>query len=174
MSHGHQLVNQAEGINAVALGTLAGRTALSIGTTLTSITSPFLMKRVRYFIQLVGRTLADDGPILVGVANGNAITSEVSAAMIEANTAGPEDIGQMLTQDESWMVYQNTVRAITLRGDGTEGVLDSGWIDFGGKNGIPALEDSGFKIFAFNAGSGALTTGSSLNGIAHTQGVWLK
>ncbi len=163
-----------DSINAEALATLGGRSSLQLSNNFAGITATFLMKRARAFVQLVGRTLTDDGPILIGWARGDASTTEINTAMTEGNTAGPADTTQSLTQDNPWVVYQNTVRAIPLGGDGTEGTLDTGWMDFGGKNGIPAAEGSGWQLFAYNAGSGALATGSSLNGLAHTQGVWLR
>ncbi len=168
------LVQQTDTINAEALATLGGRSALQLSNNFAGITATFLMKRYRIYCQLVGRTLADDGPILVGFAKGDASTTEINSAMTEGNTAGPGDTTQSLTEDESWVVYQNTVHAIPLSGDGTEGTLDTGWMSFGGKNGIPAAEGTGWQVFVYNAGSGALTTGSSVNGIAHTQGVWLR
>ncbi len=161
-------------VNALALATLSGQTAILGNTAFGGIQSSFLMKRVRYFMAIASKTIDDDGPILVGIANGDASVAEISAAMIEGNTQGPTDVTETLTQDETWVVYQNTVRALKIDGAGTEGWLDSGWINFGGKNGIPALEGAGFELFFFNAGSGALSTGSSVNGICHVQGVWLR
>ncbi len=174
MPHGHSLVQQTSTVDAIALGTLAGRTALALNTSFGAITQSFLLTRIRYMLQLVGRTLADDGPIIVGVANGDASIAEISAAMIEGNIVGMNDVTQTLTQDNAWVVYQNTVRVFQYRGDGTEAVLESDWVSFGGKNGIPAQEDSGWQIFAFNCGSGALATGSSINGLCQAQGVWLR
>lgn len=175
MPHGHGLVQQSMNLTSVALGTLAGKTAIILDSSLSSIDTSFLMKRVRYLLQLVGRTADDDGPILVGIANGNATIGEIATAMQEANIAGPEDVTQSLTQDNAWVVYQNTVIALANLGSVTEAQpRDSSWIGFGGKNGIPALENSGFSLFAFNAGSGGLTTGSSINGMAQVQGVWLR
>ncbi len=174
MAHGHSLVHNTLPIAAVALGTLAGNTALVINTSMSGIKSPFLMKRIRFHVQLTSRTIGDDGPLVVGVANGNADTSEITTAMNVDNTIGPEDIGQTVQEDSAWVVMQNTVVGIIMAGDGTEGQLDSGWIAFGGKNGIPALEDSGVKLFIYNCGGGALATGSTINGVARLQGVWLR
>ncbi len=174
MPHGHNLRQQAIPINASALGTLGARTALALNSVMTSIKSTFLMIRYRYFLQLVGRTLADDGPVAILLARGDSTAAQVSAAMQENNTVGPEDINQVLGEDQTLAVYHNTVNIFTLRGDGTEGVLETGWRNFGGKNGIPALEDTGFTAHAFNMGSGSLTTGSSVNGLIYVQGVWLR
>ncbi len=178
MAHPHtSIVQQTQTVNAAALGTLGGQTALVINSAFNGITATFLMQRIRYFLQLVGRTAADDGPILVGVARGDATAAEIATAMLEGNTAGPGDTTQILSQDNTWVVYQNTVVAFdATSGDNTEGVIPKlgDWISFGGKNGIPAAEGTGFQLFAFNAGSGSLTTGSSLNGIVDIQGRWLR
>ncbi len=175
MAHPHSsIVQQTLEVDALALATLAGRTAIVLRS-FSAITATFLMQRFRYLLQLVGVTTADDGPILVGIAKGDASLTEIASAMIEANTTGPGDTTQSLTQDETWVVYQNTVRAFNLSGGDPTGrfVVDM-WQRFGGKNGIPALEGTGFQLFAYNAGSGALTTGSSVNGLCHVQGVWLR
>lgn len=175
MGHGHGLVNQSLNSDKVALGTLAARTAVILTTQFANPTSSsFLMKRVRYFLSLVGRTAADDGPILIGCANGDATVSEISAAMVERNTNGPDDITSMLDQDTAWVVYQNTVVPLVIRAALTEGETSGQWINFGGRNGIPAIEGSGMVVFAFNAGSNVLTTGSTVNGIIMLQGVWLR
>ncbi len=72
MGHPHGLVQQTMTVDATALGTLAGRTTLQLNADVASTTAAFLMKRVRYLVQLVGRTIADDGPLLIGVAKGDA------------------------------------------------------------------------------------------------------
>ncbi len=174
MSHGHGLVQQALNIDAVALATLQPRAALIINTQFSAPTQSFLMRRLRYFVQLVGRTAADDGPILIGCAHGDAIVAEIAAAMVERNVNGQEDITSMMDQVTTWAVYQNTVRPVVYRAALTEGQVDDEWIPFGGKNGIPAIEGSGMTIFVYNAGAAALTTGSSINGQAMVQGVWLR
>ncbi len=174
MSHGHSLVNNQLQVDAVALATLSARQALIVNTQFSTPTASFLMKRLRYFVQLVGRTAGDDGPLLIGAANGDATVTEIANAMNERNVNGPDDITSMLDQDLAWVVYQNTVTPLKIRGELTEGAAQSAWISFGGKNGIPAIEGSGMVIFVYNAGGGALTTGSSVNGIVQIQGVWLR
>ncbi len=179
MSHPHtNLVQQSLVVDAQALGTLAGRTALSLNTTMAAIQQAFLMKRFRYLIQLVGRTTDDDGPLVLCLARGDASLAEVAAAMIEQNTIGREDTTQSLTEDESWVVFQNSVVPFVYVGGNSTGVpahwAVSPWVSMGGKNGIVATEENGWSLFVFNAGSGALSTGSSLNGICQIQGVWLR
>ncbi len=173
MSHGHALVNQSLVVDKIDLGTLAARTALILNTQFSAPTNSFLMRRVRYLLQLIARAGNDDGPILIGCAHGDATVSEISAAMVERNVNGPADVTSMLDQDTVWTVYQNTVVPLTLF-DPNEGQTSPEWINFGGKNGIPALEGSGMVIFAFNAGFAALTTGSFVSGLTMVQGVWLR
>ncbi len=167
------IVQQTMQVSAIALGTLGGRSSVVLFG-LTGLTATFLMHRYRLFIQLIGRTADDDGPLLIGIAKGDATTTEINAAMIAVNTVGPGDTTQMLTQDNAWVVYQNTVVPVLFNGDGLQGQPTSDWVKFGGKNGIPATEGTGFLLFAYNAGSGALTTGQVLNGLAHIQGRWLR
>lgn len=175
MPHGHKLVQQSLVVNAVALGTLAARTAIILNSQLaTTFRSTFLAKRVRYLLQYTGRTINDDGPIVVMISKGDLSLSEVTVAMQEHNTLGPSDTTESLTEDTSWAVYQNTVKTFQPRGDGTEAVFDSGWTQFNGSKGIPILEDLGLLVHAYNTGAGALTTGGAINGIVQIQGVWLR
>ncbi len=174
MSHGHQLVQQNLVVQAVALSTLGGRTALALNTQLTAPESSFLMKRYRYLLQLTGRSLTDDGPIAVCMNKGDASLAEINLAFVDNNPTGPSDNTETLGEDQIWSVYQNTVDVFQYAGDGTEGVLNTEWKSFGGKNGIPAVENQGVAVHAFNCGSGALTTGVVINGIVQVQGVWLR
>lgn len=174
MAHGHGLVQHNLPVNAEALGTLGARTALSLNSVMNAITATFLMLQYRYILQLVGRTLADDGPVVVFLNKGDATATEIATAMQEQNTAGPDDTTQSLTEDNPYVVYQNTVHAFVMHGDGTEGVMDTGWRNFNKGKGIPATEGTGFALHAFNTGAGALTTGSSVNGQVWVRGVWLR
>ncbi len=174
MPHGHGLVSNQLEIDNVPLLTLAARAAIILSTQFSNPTASFLMKRVRYYAQIANRTANDDGPILIGCANGDATVSEIAAAMNERNVNGPDDITNMLDQDNAWVVYQNTVVPFVYQGAVAEGQAPSNWINFGGKNGIPAIEGSGMVLFAYNSGVGALATGILVNGITQIQGVWLR
>ncbi len=178
MPHGHGLVQQTMVVDNTAIGSLVARTALSLNAAFVAIESTFLLKRVRYFLNLNQHTADDDGPLLVGIAVGDASLGEIATALLENNPQGPAELTQVLQQDNAMAVYQNTVRAFPSfggRGAGaSESTLDSGWINFGGKNGIPALEGSGFQAFAFNAAPNAMTTGQLVSGIIQVNGVWLR
>ncbi len=171
MAHNHQLVQQNMTINT-ALSTLASRTALTLNSILNGITNDFLVKQYRMNLHYVGRTAADDGPVIVCMNKGDATAQEVKEAFDEQNTAGPDDTTQMLTQDRVWTVYQNTVHSFRMYSN-TEGNIDTGWIPFGGKNGIPIIEGVGLAVHAFNSGGGALTTGGTIAGSIWLRGVWL-
>ncbi len=99
MAHGHGLVNQSLNIDKVALGTLSARSALILNNQFNNPTQSFLLKRVRYFLQLLVREANDDGPLIVGCAHGDATISEIEAAMVERNVNGEDDITSMLDQD---------------------------------------------------------------------------
>ncbi len=174
MPHGHGLVSQSLRVDNVALLTLAAKTALLINGSLQSIKSTFLMKRIRHFLQLTGRTADDNGPIIVGCARGDASVSEINAALTEFNPTGPEDVTQSLTEDSAWVVFHNTIVPLVPKADQTFAMSDPQWMSFGGKNGIPALEDVGMQVFVYNSGSSALTTGSLIEGNSWLQGVWLR
>ncbi len=173
MAHGHSLKSQAMVVDTQALGTLAGRTALLLNTTQNAMTATFLMKRIRYFLQLMGRTTGDDGPLLIGICKGDATIGEIANALLESNSAGPGDTSQVLDEDLPWAVWQDSVRQINYAGSEVQGQMPDHWMKLG-KNGFPALEGTGYALFVFNAGSAALTTGGTINGIVHTQGVWLR
>ncbi len=160
-------------VDNVALGTLAGRTAAVLNASLTSLTATFLMKRIRYFLYMFGKTAGDDGPLLVFINRGDASTPEIASAILESNTSGPQDTTQTLTEDTAWVVYQNTLRAIVPYSN-SEGLLATGWLKLGGRNGIPAVEGAGFALHIFNASDAALATGVVITGIVQVQGVWLR
>ncbi len=172
MPHGHQLVNQAMLVDAVSIASLNARTALLLRS-FSAINTSFLMKRIRYLLHVTSLTVGDDGPMLILTAKGNANAAEVAAAMVEFNGSGPSDVTESLTQDEAWVVYQNTVVPMIVTGTGAHGQTPHAWINFGGKNGIPAIEDSGWSVHVFNAGSGQNASGT-ISGIVQVQGVWLR
>ncbi len=161
-------------IDAVALGTLGGRAASVLDSTMINITSPFLIKQVRYLLQLTGRTVGDDGPTAILICRGDATMAEVASAMQELNSGGPEDTTQTLTQDVIYTVYMNSVKIFQFSGLGTESMMSGDWFSPGGKNGMPVPEDTGFQAVVFNCGSGSLTTGSTVNGLIQVRGVWLR
>jgi len=124
------LVNQMVTVDNVALATLAARTALTINSTLASVTSPFLVKRVRYLVKLHS-VAVDEGPFIVGLANGDASDSEISTALNENNSAGPEDTTQSLSQDNSWVIWWNTTEFLVPSDSGGEHLSSGQWHSLG-------------------------------------------
>jgi len=167
---GSGLVHQVGLTQDVALGTLAGNTPLAIETSFNTITAGFLIKRVRYGIQAAGVTVGQ-GPLYVGLARGDATVAEIINGMQESNTSGPQDTTQMRTQTDSWIVLQNSLEQLKVRGDGTVHEASYNWISFG--KGIPYSESAGFQAFIYNADGTALATGGVVNGQIDYQGVWL-
>ncbi len=165
------LVNQMIPVDNVALGTLAARTSLILETVLVSILSPFLVKRVRYFVKLHSVT-TDEGPFIVGLAAGNATVGEITVALNEANSSGPEDISQSLTEDNAWVIWWNTVEKLLPVDSGGEAESAGEWHSLG--KGMPALEAAGVKMFVANLDGTALTTGAEIQGFYQLQGVWLR
>ncbi len=171
--HSHLIQNQLQ-LQLVALTTLGAQSAIIVNTQFSTPTASFLAKRVRYFLQIVGRSTADNGPLIIGCAHGDALATEIESAMNERNVNGPSDVTSVLDQDLPWTVYQTTLRKFEIQGDQTYAQVSSGWMKFPGRNGTPLLEGSGMVVFIYNAGGAGLTTGSVVEGIVQVQGVWLN
>ncbi len=164
------LVHQNCQVDDVALGTLAANGALAIDPDFASLTSSFLVKRVRYNLMVEGLT-ADEGPFSVALVQGNASSAEAAAGFNARNTAGLLDKTQMLTQDEPWTVVQNS-KADFIPVTTQMHRLQTGWISLG--KGWPAVEGAGWQLFIHNADNAALTTGGIVKGTYDIQGVWLN
>ncbi len=174
MGHPHtSLVSQVGSLADVALTTLAARAAQTVQSSFAAITATFLMKRARFWVHLFGRTSGDDGPIFMGIAPGDMTTTEIAAAINEANTAGPDDTTQVLTQDNAWSLSRWSFCPFLFPAVETEGWTSSRWFKAPGR-GWAAKEGTGWQTFVFNAGNGALETGSKIGGIVEVQGVWLR
>ncbi len=161
------LIYQSEVIGSIALGALSANTAIILASGQNAITATFLMKHADLIAQ-VNSVTPGDGPFLIGIAGGNATVTEITTAMNEANTVGPTDVTQALTQDNAWVVYQKGVKAVRPIST-TQYFLQSS-MSFG--KGIPWGEGNGWQWFLYNAGI-AMTTGATVNGRIRTQGVWL-
>ncbi len=160
------------------LGTLGAQTALLLSSSLSSsLTHSFLAKRWRGTIQV--DSLDDtEGPLAIGLARGDATVAEIAAAFTEANTAGPTDTSQTLTEDEVWTIVQNSVVYLEQGNFEQEtGTGKTNWHarwDISLKKGFPFNESQGWVIFIINLDSGALTTGSAAKGHSQVWGVWLN
>ncbi len=155
---------------SITLGTLAGTTPTQAEGGFTGITGTFLMKRLRYNVTIDGVT-PGQGPFALVLANGDVSVAEAAAAFTEQNTTGPGDRTQVLTQDNSWNVYQNSFELLKPFDDGGRWHSSGEWISLG--KGYPMPETSGWQVFLVNLDTGTLTTGASANGNIQYQGVWL-
>ncbi len=174
MAHGHGLVYQSETIADVALSTLAARTAIQLGVGTSNIEHDFLVRQAKYDLQLVGRTAADDGPIMIGMAKGDATVAEIAGALTEINTVGPSDTTQMLTADAKMVIWWNSLRSMKPSAVVAEAHLSTEWFSPTGSKGMRAELNAGYQFFAYNAGNAALATGITIGGQCRTRGVWLK
>jgi len=172
MTHKSNLIHQNEQVDNVALATLAARTALQLSAAFTTLNNSFLVKRIRYFLKLHS-VAVDEGPFLIGMAHGDASISELTAALTANNAIGPDDVTEVLTEDQPWIIYQQSVVMPVPSDSGGEYLTSGSWINMPGR-GIPALEGSGWQIFIANLDGTALTTGAEIQGMVQTQGVWLN
>ncbi len=170
--HPHGLVSLNAGVNT-NLVTLASKAALTIDQTLAGLVGAFLIKRVRYFLQLEALA-AGEGPLIIGVANGDMNDAEIAAGMIASNTVGPEDVTQVLTQDTAWKILRETLEQVESRNQSSTKLSTNGLWHTMPKRGIPMPRDGGMRTFVFNADTAALTTGAVAKGHVEYQGVWLR
>ncbi len=167
------LVIQTEGVANLALGTLAAKTALTLGVAFNGITATFLAKMLRIILSITGLTAQDEGPFAVVIGNGDLTATEATNALAEGNTAGPGDTTQVLTQDTAFAIVQKSLRTFVPAGgpSPTSQYLDA-TIALG--KGIPFKEGTGWQYFIYNLDGSALQTGAVVNGITQTWGVWLR
>ncbi len=160
-------------VDNVALTTLAARTAIAIDADFASVTATFLAKRVRYQLHVEGIT-GSEGPFVIAIAAGNASAAEVTAAWNARNTTGPADVTQSLTEDQPWIIWQDSVEFLAGEENSPTDFHSHGdWHKLGGGKGIPAVEDAGWQLFLINVDGTALTTGGIVKGTYQVQGIWL-
>ncbi len=168
-----QLVYQNDSFSDEALGTLAARTALSIGASFTTaLQRSFLMKHWKGSILIKGVT-AGEGPFAIALGPGGASAAEATQAINEGNTVGPSDITQLRTQDNALNIFQKTLLYLKPVG----GPAPTEWYltwDMSLGRGFPGLEGQGWTTWVFNLDGSALITGAVANGTSQIQGVWLQ
>ncbi len=177
MAHPHGLVIQNATINANP-ATLAAQAVLTIDSSFSATTATFLMKRVRFMLQWDTIDNVDDGPLLVGLARGDATAAEIAGALTTANTSGPLDTTQVLLQDRAFVIVQKALRMFRKWG-GATAATDNGSAEAAYDfklpgRGVSFAEGAGWQSFIFNAGNGALATGSTVGGLCQYWGVWLR
>ncbi len=172
MGHTQHLQIQNIPVNDVALSTLAARAAINLsGAFGTSIKNTFLVKKVKYFLHLDGATAGEGNNIMIGIGKGDASANELASALTEINSVGLEDTTQVLTSDNVWAIWQNSMHMMESFGVSTEAEINH---SFSLGKGMPAVAEQGIQIFAFNNDGSILTTGIVVNGTVQLWGVWLN
>ncbi len=175
MVHKNELVIQNLLVEDVALSTLAARAAISINSTFNAPDQSFLVKKVKYFLQMTLMPNGEDGHVLVVLNNGDATAIEVAAAFTEINTSGEDDTTQTLTQDNVWSVWQRTARkfwtrSVTASGDQAAQL----YADISLGKGMVIQEGQGIAAHAVNLNNNVLATNSVIQGLIQLWGVWLR
>ncbi len=167
---GQELIIQNSQIST-ALSTLASKSAIGLASGQTLITATFLAKKIKYFLVLEGIT-ASEGPFAVCAAHGDASGAEAGSAIAEANTAGPDDLTQVRSQDNVWNIVQNSLKMMNPQRAAGEDAWLEAEISLG--KGIPFVEGAGWEFFLINLDASALTTGAIIKGLIQVWGVWLR
>ncbi len=156
-----------EAANGVALGALGSSTALIIDSThATALLTSFLMKKVRAMVKVVGAAVGDEA-LVCGMARGDVTVGQILTALTGAQLER-DNVGQAQRR----VVAHETVTPLVPNGDGTTmtAIIEA---SLGGGKGIPFEDGDGWQWFVYNAGSGALTTGSTAILLGTYWGVWL-
>jgi len=155
---------------SITLGTLASVAAV-LQDNVKTFEEDFRMLKHEVFLHLKGGTFVEgDGPIVVGIASGDLAVAEIAEAMV---TDGPFGRDQRVEDERAtrpvWGLYM-------LEFVPTSGSQDNRWIQMatGKKPRWSFSNPDGFNWFAFNMGSGALTTGGVIELLATYFGLWLQ
>ncbi len=157
-------------VDSVALATLAARTPIALVTGFDAMTAAFLVKRVRYFLRLIGVD-ATDGPFSVAIGPGNATQAEAKAAIDVGNSSGPLDLTAMNAQSDQYNIFQNSMENLLSRALVSVYESSGAWHSLG--KGLPLPEGGGVDAWLFNLEDSAVVTGATIAGIIQLQGVWL-
>lgn len=142
-----------ETTRGVTLGTLLTATALSVESGHgTGLLQSFLMKKVMANIYIDNGT-PGQGPILVGMAQGDKSVSEIKSALEQIELER-----DLVDQATIKGVLHETLRMITFGHTIDGGNVVHMNVSLGGGKGIPFEEGDGWQWFVYNVGSGALAT----------------
>ncbi len=154
------------------LGTLGARTALIVDSSFTTtLTRTFLLKQVQYAIEM-GQGTSGSGPVIIGLANGQASVAEIKACLEDLVT-NPDDPSSQAIASLKRTVLWETVRIIQITSAGNHNMINE-TIKIGGGKGIPGVENTGFSVFVWNPSNAALIDGVGLNGLIVLKGVWMN
>ncbi len=161
-------------LQGVGLATLATETGIIVdGSSFQATTKGFLVKKIH--LQIFWKGPAAEQPIIVGVCGNDSGVSGGFAAGVLAPLLDPNDREAYLTVEEIVKtVWHETTRILVESANQEGATLVDYWVSVGGGKGIPCPSGAGPEVFAFNAGVGTLTTGSSIEGLVTYYGVWME
>ncbi len=129
----------------------------------------FRIVNTKIWMEMEGKTV-DEGPIQLGISC-NAGAAEVEALM-EADPQAPSDDDSRGIGVFVKTLFQVGKKELTIpaAASGRHLMAEISY----GKNGWSIPEDQPWSVWAFNAGTGALTTGTVFRIFAEHFGVWLR
>ncbi len=154
-----------ENATGTALVTLATRTAIIIDSDhSTNLVGTALITKVNAHVYVRDLTTGE-GPILIGMARGDATVAEIATALNQQHVQPKNPGDQSAMQNvffESVVACFNQFPVINYE------------FKLGGGKGIPMQEGIGWQWFAYNLDSSSLTTGAAAGVQATLYGAWLS
>ncbi len=156
-----------------SIGALASQTGIDLDTAYaTTTTKTFLMKQLVYELAWQTGTVTNAGSLVVALCHGS-ITNAEAITIINSTLADPTDVSNWDAYGQSNGVLWDSLRMLSDDDHGNGVQVLSEKISVGGRSGIPYNQEGGWRVFAYNPGSGAIVTGTGILGIIQYRGVWL-
>ncbi len=157
--------------DTITLGALSTISAIKQGAPL-AITEDFRMLKGRLYWELeAGTFVAGDGPILLGICNDELSAVEIAEAINADGPLGPDDaVGGEQAERAVFLLEQDPIVFTEELGADREG-FQQGVVDVTQR--WTYYNNSGWSLFAYNMGSGGLTTGGLIRLNATYYGVWV-
>ncbi len=155
----------------ITLGALNANAAIKQANPLV-LAEDFRMLKSEHFLTMESGTfVAGDGPIVVGVANGELSVTEIAECL---NTDGPLNRNDRANQESAERAVfpfcqldfiEKAVGGVEVLNQGLPVVFKKPWT---------YSNPEGWTLFAFNHGGSALTTGAILRNLSTYYGVWVS
>ncbi len=157
--------------DTITLGALSTITAVKQGAPL-AITEDFRMLKGKLHYELAFGTFVEgDGPVLLGICNDELSVTEIAEAINVDGPLGPDDrLGVEQAERAVFLLDMDPIEfAARAQGDAEGNIqghvsIDQRWTYY---------NNSGWSLFAYNMGSGGLTTGGLIRLNATYYGVWV-
>ncbi len=157
-------------VEQVTLGTLASKTAI-LGSAKLAITEDFRMLKTKVFASIQDATAVEgDGPMIIGICNGELSASEVTECINAEGPLGPDDaVPRERAERAVFPMF-----AIGFQDDASPmHIVNNDGNPIVHKNPWTYRNANGWNWFAFNMGGSALTTGGIVHLIATHYGLWV-